>query len=899
MLEPFTSCRSLQAAADALAAAGHFPTASCLEALKTSKGTQNENRDVGLCPKMVGITSMSPPSCAGDVALAAKHLVSRLGFNGAGVSGRSRCLSNRPFRIAPLVFASQGTAASSAPAPAPLPVEIDLDSDGGTTENSDSEHVVPASRQLVVAVESTAVFAAVRVEELVRRAEGLIEAVSSNDGDADGSASGAFSPAIAAATRALTTVLLAARSAQIASIAGTQNFSSVPLPVAIGATQALSQLVNAGRRQRPGALLVPKPGENGAVMTARTALDAALATLLIAATSDIDARLVSEDALGGVLVLLRLHLVSHILPAFDPLDDIWTQAIGGAPAPSATTTAAPKGKSKRVATDSNDVDSLPDDDGDAAPDGATASRGVASKVTKAVLVKAQARVRPVIVAMCEVLSQLTTVLDAVKVADSLLRPLEEVCLLAATQTDASSTHIGSSSAKASAAAVALAEGTAASSPEASLQVMAMACLQRVFLRLPAQPAHVRAALLSELASTHLRSTGGRRFRRAFIVPISVPRPHLLARGGGEPSGSASRQHSESDCNRPMTLVTACTALLCLLLQSAARNPSEDEVVAAGFGSARAMSSVSVEAGAEAAPPRPTDSGDGDLASATGSRAGTKRKRQTKAKAVAVEVVEVSPAPAAPLPAKRSHSKGYADVVRLADFYLGCLFGRLPSEMSAASVDDECDPRLVLRRLLDDLLELCDLPEWPIAELLLQRAVVMLVERLSPRSATSAAAAAATTADRANATLAVQLLGSLLPRLQLARSYALENAVHIPAPRDCGTEAPGPLSSAEDALCICGRPPIEGTLMVDCDVCHSWFHGTCVGLVDAHQVEFWACDDCCIRKELAAQRVRGAEKCRHSHPWTLHAFAGKVFNYRGIACCQHLRCFHHSRRRRRV
>lgn len=799
---------------------------------------------------------MPPPSCAGDVALAAKHLVSRLGFNGAGVSGAPQVSVNRSCQNLPPVLASQGTAASSAPAPAPLPVEIDLDSDGGATDDSDSEHVVDASRRLVV--ESSAVFAAVRAEELVRRAEGLIEAVSSSDGDADDSASAAFSPAIAAATRALTTLLLAARSAQIASIGGTQSFSSVPLPVAIGATQALSQLVNAGRRQRPGALLVPQPGENGAVMAARTALDAALATLLIAATSDIDARLISEDALGGVLVLLRLHLVSHILPAFDPLDDMWTQAMGGAPAPSATTVAAAKGKSKRVTTDSNDVDSLPDDDGDAVLDGATTSRGVPSKVTKAVLVKAQARVRPVIVAMCEVLSQLTTVLDAVKVADSLLRPLEEVCLLAATQTDASSTHIGSSSAKASAAAAALAEGTAASSPEASLQVTAMACLQRVFLRLPAQPAHVRAALLSELASTHLRSTGGRRFRRAFIVPISVPRPHLLPRGGGEPSGSASRLHSESDCNRPMTLVTACTALLCLLLQSAARNPSEDEVVAAGFGSTSAMSSVSADAGADPAPPPPTDGEDGDSASAKGSRAGTKRKRQTKAKAVvAVEAVAVSSAPAAPLPAKRSHSKGYADVVRLADFYLGCLFGRLPSELSAASVDDECDPRLVLRRLLDDLLELCDLPEWPIAELLLQRAVVMLVERLSPRSASSAAAAV-TTADRANATLAVQLLGSLLPRLQLARSYALENAVHIPAPRACGAEAPGPLSSAEDALCICGRPPIEGSLMVACDVCHSWFHGTCVGLVDAHQLEFWACDDCCIRKELAAQRVRATE-----------------------------------------
>jgi len=159
------------------------------------------------------------------------------------------------------------------------------------------------------------------------------------------------------------------------------------------------------------------------------------------------------------------------------------------------------------------------------------------------------------------------------------------------------------------------------------------------------------------------------------------------------------------------------------------------------------------------------------------------------------------------------------------------------------VDDECDPRLVLRRLLDDLIELFDLPEWPIAELLLQRAVVMLVDRISPRSlgASVSPAAATITAERATAMLSVQLLGSILPRLQVSRAYAHENVLRLPGPCAAPTLAMagsiGPSDSQEDAVCLCGRGAITGTWMLDCDRCHRWFHGSCVGHVRGATASF--------------------------------------------------------------
>jgi hypothetical protein len=291
--------------------------------------------------------------------------------------------------------------------------------------------------------------AAVQTSELLRRADELVEAVNdaTSAGDEDGPAQHAATasvPAVASATRALTSLLLAARSASEASVEGTQTFASVPAASAGECARVLVELVRSGRTQRPGILLAPLPGEAaGAAAAAKTALDAALALLLIAATPGIDARLVSEDALAAVLGLLRLHLTSHVLPAFDPLDEAWGRAggvaAGGGALASDKKAAASKPRvkksTKKQALLDEDDDNADDDDGGAAAaaaweSGADGDAGdldrtapEKSKITKAVLAAAQARVRPIIVALCEVLSQLTSVLAVVKLSDTLVRPL--------------------------------------------------------------------------------------------------------------------------------------------------------------------------------------------------------------------------------------------------------------------------------------------------------------------------------------------------------------------------------------------------------------------------------------------------------------------------------------------
>jgi hypothetical protein len=246
-------------------------------------------------------------------------------------------------------------------------------------------------------------------------------------------------------------------------------------------------------------------------------------------------------------------------------------------------------------------------------------------------------------------------------------------------------------------------------------------------------------------------------------------------------------------------------------------------------------------------------------------AATKGKKKKGAAAVVEDAPPPPPLPPQPSLA-RTHARGYVDVLRLVDLYVSILLGKAVAQASEAGAagaggDDECDARLVLRRLIDDLLVLIDLPEWPIAEALLQRIVVLLVERLPPIPGAAAAprpgaALQSVAAERATALLAVQLLGSMLPRLQLSRAFALENALRLPeAPVSTAANA-APTDSGEDAMCLCGRGAVTGMFMMDCDECHRWYHGVCVG-VSHTNLPYWMCDDCGMRKQVAAFRVSAA------------------------------------------
>ena len=52
-------------------------------------------------------------------------------------------------------------------------------------------------------------------------------------------------------------------------------------------------------------------------------------------------------------------------------------------------------------------------------------------------------------------------------------------------------------------------------------------------------------------------------------------------------------------------------------------------------------------------------------------------------------------------------------------------------------------------------------------------------------------------------------------------------------------------------CFCGRGNLD-TFMVDCDRCHSWYHGSCVGITKDTVPDAWFCDDCTLQTTILDQ-----------------------------------------------
>jgi cohesin loading factor subunit SCC2 len=52
-------------------------------------------------------------------------------------------------------------------------------------------------------------------------------------------------------------------------------------------------------------------------------------------------------------------------------------------------------------------------------------------------------------------------------------------------------------------------------------------------------------------------------------------------------------------------------------------------------------------------------------------------------------------------------------------------------------------------------------------------------------------------------------------------------------------------------CFCGRGHLD-TFMVDCDRCHCWYHGSCIGITKDAVPDEWICDECKLRVTMLDQ-----------------------------------------------
>jgi hypothetical protein len=66
-------------------------------------------------------------------------------------------------------------------------------------------------------------------------------------------------------------------------------------------------------------------------------------------------------------------------------------------------------------------------------------------------------------------------------------------------------------------------------------------------------------------------------------------------------------------------------------------------------------------------------------------------------------------------------------------------------------------------------------------------------------------------------------------------------------------------------CHCGRPSLVHSFMVNCDSCHDWYHGECVGITKDNVSRVWMCDDCRLRQMVVEETKAFAVRSRrHQH-----------------------------------
>ena len=87
----------------------------------------------------------------------------------------------------------------------------------------------------------------------------------------------------------------------------------------------------------------------------------------------------------------------------------------------------------------------------------------------------------------------------------------------------------------------------------------------------------------------------------------------------------------------------------------------------------------------------------------------------------------------------------------------------------------------------------------------------------------------------------------------------ENPLNLP--ENMSSQFPSP--EKEVNRCFCGRN--VNTFMVDCDRCHSWFHGSCIGITKDTVPDVWFCDDCTLRTTILDQAKVFARSTNNEDP----------------------------------
>jgi len=174
--------------------------------------------------------------------------------------------------------------------------------------------------------------------------------------------------------------------------------------------------------------------------------------------------------------------------------------------------------------------------------------------------------------------------------------------------------------------------------------------------------------------------------------------------------------------------------------------------------------------------------------------------------------------------------------------------------------DDADAKGLLEEFVRDLLLLLGRPEWPAAPLVLTLLSKLLCRRMERKAEVAVSRrdskdAKAEREEQAARLLSLDLLGQVLAAVVAQRKLHADAPLTFPDDKDEVDEAAQPTDAGEDATCVCGRG-YDGGFMLDCDRCHRWFHGSCVG-IEAQEDDLpseWFCESCQLSRAVTKQRT---------------------------------------------
>jgi len=151
-------------------------------------------------------------------------------------------------------------------------------------------------------------------------------------------------------------------------------------------------------------------------------------------------------------------------------------------------------------------------------------------------------------------------------------------------------------------------------------------------------------------------------------------------------------------------------------------------------------------------------------------------------------------------------------------------------------------RPVLSNLIDDLLLVRYLIEFPAAEMLL----LSISHRLGG-DLLRASSASKSQVEATYMATAMDAFGKITSAVAGTLQQNRENPFKLP-----DSMSPSELEPEEEVnRCFCGRGNLDA-FMVDCDRCHSWFHGSCIGITKDTVPDAWFCDDCTLQTTILDQ-----------------------------------------------